>query len=67
LFQLDPENVEALVALAIMDLRTNEGSPFLLSFSYAHTYLLITVSFSLSGHILILYNMKQLVVSGREW
>jgi hypothetical protein len=28
-FQLDPENVEALVALAIMDLRSNEGSPFL--------------------------------------
>lgn len=23
--QLDPENVEALVALAIMDLHTNEG------------------------------------------
>lgn len=24
-FQLDPENVEALVALAILDLQTNEG------------------------------------------
>lgn len=42
-FQLDPENVEALVALAIMDLRANEGSTFLpLSCSGApHTYLLI--------------------------
>ena len=26
--QLDPENVEALVALAIMDLHTNEGKLF---------------------------------------
>jgi len=42
-FQLDPENVEALVALAIMDLRSNEGLTFLpLSCSGApHTYLLI--------------------------
>jgi hypothetical protein len=35
-FQLDPENVEALVALAIMDLRSNEGSPFLPYHALAH-------------------------------
>lgn len=35
-FQLDPENVEALVALAIMDLRSNKGSPFCLYYVLVH-------------------------------
>lgn len=67
LFQLDPENVEALVALAIMDLRTNEGSLFLpLSCScaphvFVNYYLVSDISFSFSGLILILYNIFQLL------
>lgn len=75
LFQLDRENVEALVALAIMDLRTNEGALFLpLSCSGApHMYLLIVsylssdISFSFSGLILTLYNIFQLLELGKEW